>query len=411
MMTAKKVYLSIQLLLFSAMCYAQSTIHLTLPNEESPEVARIFRELIVEFNAQNGNTVVLDVHDSWNKALGAFVSGVRQKQVAGILVAKNSAGLDLKAAGLIGDCESLLHISAQFFDRFIPRYLAHVSNNNKHYGIPLYCTVPVMYYNVDKIQRYLCSDQDFSEVKLPKSWQELEGLLLTLRSRTDHAPMLIGGDWYEWIFETMVLQNGAALSNNLESVKFDSPEAIATLKYWQKLWEAELIDTTNSWKATINNFKYENYPIISYSNGAMKTLSNEVSFHWAAAAMPGSKVKTVAFSGASLFFSTNMNAAQKQIANKFVSFLYQKDVSLQIANATGLIAVNGERMGAPRLSKTNQQNALKQIETAKPTFVTYQYDKMRKLLKDAISRVFSGKFTVEQSLARAQREAMHVLAP
>lgn len=397
--------------LFTTTLNAQTAISLTLPNEESAEVARIFRELISEFNASNTSNIVLDVHDSWDKAINSFSNDVRSKKKAGILLAKNAQTLDLRTSSLVTNYESLSKADRSFFDRFVPRYLSNVTGSDKHYAIPLYCTVPAMYYNLDKIQAQICDDKIFSTSNLPKSWQDLENLLINLRGQTNQPPMLIGGDWYEWIFETMVLQNGALLANNVETVKFDSPEAIAALKFWQKLWDSSLIDTTNSWKATINNFKYQNYPIVCYSSGAMQTLSNEIKFQWTGSAMPSNKTKMVSYAGASLFFSSNMTVAQQQLAVKFVDFLYKKDISAQIASATGLIAVTpNERATASRFDKElGAQNVLKQIDTAKPTFMTYRYSKMRKLLKDAIARVFNGHATVEQSLGRAQKEARHIL--
>lgn len=405
--------LYIIIMLYCLPIWAQNTIKFTLPNEESPEVARIFRDLIGEFNTTYPNAITLDVQDSWDKGLQSFINNVRKNSSAGILLAKNAETLDLQSSGLVSNAETIMSSEAAFFDRFIPRYLANANVANKPYcAVPVYCTVPVVYYNMDKITPAVCNDRNFSPENLPQTYQELETLLLTLRGRSDRAPMLIGGDWYEWVFESMVLQNGGSLGNANYTVKFDSPEALATLKYWQKLWESELIDTAGSWKSTINHFKYQNYPIAIYSSGAVEELQKDAKFTWAATAMPSSKTKVVSYSGANLFFSSNMTAAQRQTAAQFTAFLYKKDISAQIAMATGLIAVTSGRMGAAGIgSSSGNRSALQQIQTAKPGFMTHQYDKMRKILKGAISRVFNGTVTADQSLARAQKEAMHVLNP
>lgn len=411
------VHLRCSISLFYLLLYLVCGVHvygqgdriaLFFPSDESPEMARLCREVVSEFNAQSSiGTIELVAKSGWEEVAFHFRTEVSNKHIAGILMAKHSHALDLYKQTLIMPLEAFQKQDPIFFGQFSTKYMSTVyGENGKLLGIPLFRTIPVLYYNIDKIMHSDCS-ADLAAGKLPQNWADFETLLVNIKNSTGKTPFLVCGDWYEWVFESMVMQCGGILSSSFDSVRFNSPESIATLNYWKRLREMGLIDTANNWRATMNSFKYQHYPIVSYSTGGIEAIKGNISFRYEVGMLPMNKVKAMSMSGSNLYFSSNMTPAQVRIATSFVKFAYEKkQISQEIAERTGLLSTTQQRAGTPPIDP----KISKQLEFAKPNFVTYGYAKVRKILKEAIARAFSGQQNAEQSLNRAQKEATSVLA-
>lgn len=387
---------------------AQIQISLVISSDELSDINRTFVKYIQEFNNVNtGTSVLLEVKDNYGQASDFFMSNVANGKTCGILLARCSETIELQESGTIMPTNIINKRLPGFMAQFTPRYTCCTTSiiDSKPYGIPLYRTTPVLYYNLNAIKT---ADPSLSSNNLPQTWQDLETLLSKLKKNyPTTAPMVLGGDYYEWIFETLVMQNGGNLFNSEGLPTFDSPEVIQTLKYWKHLADEKLIAPANSWKATPNLLINNKCAIIAYSSGANNILSG-VNFSWEAAPIPGYKTRIHGLAGSNFYLSNNMNEAQLATALDFLTFIYSKKISTEIADITGLIDVTQDNRAGASSGSTAREGFYSNVKT-KPNFMVKKYKKVRAILSGVIEGMFYNNIVPEKALKDAQAEALRQL--
>lgn len=396
--------LSVFILGSSHLGTAQIQISVVISSDELSDINRTFIKYIQEFNNNNpGTSILLQVKDSYDDASGFFTTNVATGKLSGILLTRCTETIELHESGTILPAETINKKYPNFMNQFSQRYSCCISPlvDSRPYGVPLYRTTPLLYYNINTIR---AADQAFSTSNLPQSWQELESLLLKIKKNYPAmTPLVIGGDYYEWIFETFVLQNGGNLFKPDGMPAFDSPEVVQTFAYWKKLASQGLIASASSWKATPNFLINNKCAIIAYSGGANNLLSG-VNFSWEAAPIPGYKSRIHGLTGSNFYLSNNMNDVQLSTAIDFLKFLYDKKISTEIANITGMIDVTQDSRASASGSQsyTGVYNSLK----IKPNFMVKKHKKIRQILSRAIESMFNSTISPEQALGTAQAEAL-----
>lgn len=400
-------------LFFSNYLIAQVEVLFNIPSGATAETSRTYEDIVTQFNWQHKDiTIELVPTNNWDWVVSKARQQAKKRKSSGIIVAQLSETLELADGGTVIPLDRIIANQPDFLKTFHPSFFSNsFGSDGALYGLPFLRSTPMMYYNLDMLNCKL----GITAADLPKTWKEFEQLCSDYKKAApDETPFLMGGEWYEWLFETAVLQCGGALMDERsQSVVFDSPAAIEALNYWKSLKDKQLLHIANSWKATINSFVHQQFPIVCYSSGGLATAMNESGFQWTADKMPLNRENAVSYGGANLYLSTNMTPEEEAAAWKFVQFLYEPAVQAKIASESGFAPViidAAEDIVMPKaLYEPAYRLSREQLGQAKHKFMTPNYITVRHILKKAIIRVLDDNVAPAQALQQAQTEAQNIL--
>jgi len=384
-----------------------------VPSAVTLESTDVYIDLIRRFERRHPNIKInLLPEDSYDKVLNKVIKRASQKRASGVFVAEVSELLTLKYASAIIPLDEFLKHHTPPVDTYLGEFLDAFLDNSfddhgRLYALPLFRSIPLIYYNLDKLEQV-----GYTNEQLPKNWEQLKTLLIKLYEFSNDTPLGLANNWYDWVFESFVRQNGGSLANSTNTdVLFDSQPVIESLTFWQDLVKSKLMARSpGSWKDSMNSFvSQQTYPVIYYSSSGIAVAKKHAKFRWATSVMPGKKKFAASVGAGNIFVSTYLSEKQKVAAWKLLRYLTEPEIQAKIAFHTGYFPVIKQAYAtevlAQRYNYRPYKTALKQLEFAEAKIMTRDYKWIRQILKKAIDESIDNLAPVTESLERAQNQA------
>ncbi|MGE5545981.1 MAG: extracellular solute-binding protein [Solirubrobacterales bacterium] len=382
-----------------------------VPSSATSDANRLFVELVQDFQRRSPDVAVEVVRLSdYDEVVGLVLRERAAGRGAGVFVAELSTTLELQAAGAIQPLEDAMGPQfAAFRGSLLPSFLGNSSDGGRFLSAPYYRSMPVAFYNLDAL-----AEVGVSQDSLPASWGEFERLLEKLKAKRGKAAFLLGGDWYDWLFEAMAATTGAGMKTDGGIPTLDSPGAVEALRFLERLNRKGLMVRSPSWKGAINAFSSGSYPVAFYSSGGAGMAEKSARFNWTTSFIPRHSQKSVPVGGGNLFLSSNLTAEEQAAAIRFIDFLYSPAAQAMLSEATGYFPVTRAAFDEPSMVKRyggtdgySRMHANLPNATAK--LMTLSNLKVRGVIKAAIDRTLDEGVPADASLAQAQRAVEELL--
>lgn len=382
-----------------------------IPAGATTESSRFYYNLAREFEKNEPDIKIeFEPKTNWDEVVKRVSELASQNRNAGIFVAEVSETWELERLGLIQAFEDVLAEQGvglkEFLQPISVEFLgSSYCTNKKFCGAPFFRSMLIALYNLDQLKA-----AGITEKQLPKTWDEFELMLEKLKSYSNKPPFLLGGDWYDWIFEATVLQAGGSLMNSLTGkVTLATPAAVKALSFWKRLKDKQLLERLIVWKDTLSGFTSGRFPVTFYSTGGMETVRSNGRFAWSAEMMPKDVNFGGSFGGGNLFMSANMSKEEKTAAVKLTKFLYQASIQARTSAATGYLPVVSAAFADPLLKDRYSVDesfvhVRQQLKYAKPKLMAADNLKVREIIRVAIDRSLKDGVSPQVALEQAQQE-------
>lgn len=290
-------------------------------------------------------------------------------------------------------------------DIFIEYSKNSFGKDGKMYGLPIFRSMPVVFYNLDYLKK-----AGYNQKNLPKNWFEFKIMLEKMKQALNMTPFVLAGDWYDFLFEALVIQAGGRIIDaKNKKIKFYSPEAIVALTYWKELIDAKLMKRVENWKGAINGFIAGKFPVIFYSSGGMGSAQKTEGLNWLADMLPKNKKYGCPYGGGNLYLGKTINMNDRDFVIEFIKTLYQPHIAAEISDLSGYLPVTKSSFKLQKIKdKYNKiqayKNVFRQVPYAQLKMMGIQNLKIRESLKKAIDRTLNEGMQPEKSLKQAQQE-------
>ena len=408
----KFILVILVVLLTQVNAFSKTTILLYIPSSVTSDLSRMFYKKVKAFEKLNPEIKVeFNSKDSYSGVLAEVLKNSLNKKSSGVIIAELSELPTLVDSYTVIALDDFINREQELLPNILPTFLHNSYDKNKVlYGLPMFRSTPAIYYNLN-ILKQAGIDQN----NLPQDWKALKEVLKKLKEVTKKPPFLLAPDWFDWIFESFVIQSGGSLSNaNNTDVQFDHPATIEALKYWKELKDEGLLKRNNrNWKSTINMFNYQAYPITYYSTAGMGFLKDNAKFTWTTDLMPKNRVYGTTVGASTVFISNYMTKGQQKASWKLLKYLLSDDVQIDMSLQSGYLAVTKSAYKNNKMVRRYSNPPFKkikeQLKFAKSKIMIKNYSKIREVLKQAINRSLDDGMDPEKSLKIAQNEARKLL--
>lgn len=308
----------------------------------------------------------------------------------------------LVADGALQDLsEEVAGLDQEFIDDFYPGLWAYGELNGGRYGLPWNSSTPVMYYNVDALER--------AGLEPPATWEEFAHAARQLTTRQAQGAAFVGDSW---LFEMMVLSRGGQLVLEDGTPNFESEEALAALTmlrdlagdgalaYYANTESTAAILTFVRTRALMTFASIANWPDVRRFS---------IGFTIAAHPVPAVEGASLPLGGAQLGVLRSASQEERAGAFAFWRFLMEPDNLAEWVRASYYIPVR--RAALPLLEDfyaedPNRGAALQQLEAAVPRPRVADFNAWRGVLDDMLDRTLRGGADPAAALAEAQRRAL-----
>jgi len=410
---AIRLFKTVVVFLLSTTLYANSDIStktqikLIVPSGVTSDLSRLYLDIIKNFEKKHPNiNVEFHPQNSYEDAQDTVLHFTNQHKSAGVSIVELSQLPTLIKSNSIIAFDKFLKSDKSFINRFIPKFLSNsYGNDKKVYGLPIFRSTPIIYYNMDRLHKI-----GISKANLPQTWQALKSMLHKIKNMTGKAPLLLASEWYDWLFESFVVQSQGSL-NGLDygNVDFNSSAAIEALSFWKELKdEGLMVRRKGSWKSAINLIAHGKYPVTYYSTAGMGKLLEENKIDWTTDIMPKNRVYAASVGAASIFLSNYMSPDEEIASWKLVKFLLSQSQQVKISLASGYFPVIKSAFEHEKVKKRYSlppfKKAKEQLAFTHPKIMVPHYSKVRVILKKAIDRSLDEAMDPQKSLTIAQQE-------
>ena len=397
---------------FSVCTYASAVqLRFIIPAGATTESSRFYYNLAREFEEKEPNIKIeFEPKTNWDEVIKRVRELNGKHRNAGLFVADVSETKELEQLGLIQSFEDVLAEQGVGLKEFLQPISGEFLGSSycaskKFCGAPFFRSMLIAFYNLDQLKA-----AGISEKQLPKTWDDFELMLEKLKSHSNKSPFVLGGDWYDWIFEATVIQAGGNLMNpQTGKITLATPAAVKALRFWKRLKDKQLLERTIVWKDTLSGFMSGRFSVIYYSTGGMEAVRSNGRFAWSAEMMPKDMAYGGSLGGGNLFMSANMNKDEKAAAVKFTQFLYQSSIQARTSAATGYLPVVTAAFSDPILKDRYNidesfMHVRQQLKYAKPKLMAVDNLKVREIIRTAIDRCLKDGVTPQIALEQAQQK-------
>ncbi len=394
---------------FSA--YAKNNeIYFIAPTGATGKFNRLFYEYVKEFNQKNvQNKIVFIPLQEWD----LVISQAKEMALSGkkfIFISEVSQTYEienLKIATSFDDFYKYKKEDLNILNKDI--YIEYTKNNygknGKMYGLPIFRSMPVVFYNLDYLKKV-----GYNSNNLPKNWLEFKSMLVKVKQNLNVIPFVLAGDWYDFLFEALVMQAGGSIVDSKnKKLNFYSPAAVEALTFWKELIDAKLMKRVENWKGAINGFVAGKFPVIFYSSGGMGAAQETEGLNWLADMLPKNKKYGCPYGGGNLYLGKTLEIADRDYIIEFIKTLYQPQVVAEISDLSGYLPVTKSAFKLQKIKDKYTKiqaykNIFKQLPYAQIKMMGIQNLRIRESLKNAIDRTLDEGMLPEKSLKQSQLE-------
>lgn len=410
-MNLKAFFTFFLVLTFYCSAYADiNEIYFIAPTGATGKFSRLFYEYVKEFNHKHmKNRIIFIPLQEWD----IVISQAKEMAASGkkfIFISEVSQTYEIENLNIATNYDDfygnkkneLKKINA---DIFIEYSKNSFGKDGKMYGLPIFRSMPVVFYNLDYLKK-----AGYNQKNLPKNWFEFKIMLEKMKQALNMTPFVLAGDWYDFLFEALVIQaGGRIIDSKNKKIKFYSPEAIVALTYWKELIDAKLMKRVENWKGAINGFIAGKFPVIFYSSGGMGSAQETEGLNWLADMLPKNKKYGCPYGGGNLYLGKTINMNDRDFVIEFIKTLYQPHIAAEISDLSGYLPVTKSSFKLQKIKdKYNKiqayKNVFRQVPYAQLKMMGIQNLKIRESLKKAIDRTLDEGMQPEKSLKKAQQE-------
>lgn len=341
---------------------------------------------------------------SWSDAHTKYLTSIAGGVTPDIGTVGLTWGTEFGSLGAMVDLASEFGLDTQeIFKKIVPGFQEAIRYKERIYGVPFDLSLQLMFYRNDIIP------------KAPSTWQELEDLLLSLK--TKGKGMIFEWGSMSWIgYAPFLWQAGGDFYNAQHSASIlDSPSAASALKFFGRLYTELGVP-----KAKIpleQGLRTGDFPLAVSGNWKIDSLrltAPEIKGKWSVALLPaGPTGKRTAFLGGRLIgiFSKSNN---KRLAWEFIKHLFEPQAQLRIYAAAqaaqdSYLPSNMLSWDAPAFEPEFKKVLKLQSIDAKGPPPVLGWDESTRFIEVAIQRVILQDRNIKEELVKAAKEMNKLL--
>ena len=310
-------------------------------------IEQYWKDTIADFESKNPNVKVnllMPTFTDGPKKIEELVKAGKPPALARVSTRSLPAYV---AQGLVEPMDD--YMTAEFKAQFAPALVNEGAQyQGRTFGLPIAVTVRGFYYNKDLLQRA-------GVTAAPKTWDELRDAAVKVsRLSNDVAGFGIQGKGNEtstYFYYFLWGNGGDVLSNDGTRATFNSPRGVEALNFMLSLIDAKAApaDPTKSERTDLeNDFVKGKYGMIIAPNRLSARLEKEATFPYEVASVPfRTTPTTLAVEDTLILFK---QADHKDVAWKFVEFIYQDSYRVDFALREGFIPEKTTIANDPKIS-------------------------------------------------------------
>lgn len=374
------------------------------------------RQMVRSFNSSESKSYVVPIFPGdYSSTNAAIRSAYSPKALPDIAVLELTQALEVIDQGLaLALDESVLpggyaQLLAMGFDE---KFAANIDYKGHLFGVPLYRSLPVVYYNKEMLESAGIRDVEESEF----TWDRLAFIAESLQRATFAGttslfhPLSIPVD--DWFLACMTRQAGGILIDEQGAEPlFDTSSVAEALEFWHKLCEKGLSDPTDSWLHAPQDFVRGQSAMVFHSSGTFEFLHQSANFDIGVLPLPYFKQRAVEIGGANLVIMAHRLEERQAAAWRFVEWTADRNQALAWAIGTGYLPVIREAWKSPEYinymaSISWSQVLLNEKEYAYPRAAAPYFARLRPALLSAITDALSGTKSCSNALDEVQLAAV-----
>jgi sn-glycerol 3-phosphate transport system substrate-binding protein len=388
-------------------------IEVTFWHGMSGQLGKVLQAQVDEFNKTHPNIHVNAIYQGSYSGKGPL----QQKLLAAIASGKVPDLVQLEihsipvfaSSGALEPLDSYMEQSSDHKKTdFIPGLLKSTTYQGKTYGVPFNRSVPVFYYNTKMFK-------DAGIQEAPKTWADVEADAKKLTKKDGGTTTVYGfepvNEW--WFFQSLVWSGGGQLMDDgLTKATFDTPQAEAGMKAWQKMKQEGVVSVhtgPSEWDQTIQDFIQGRTAMYCGSAGDMGQLEQS-GMDFTASFIPMTSEYAVPTGGANAAILAKAPEAEKKAAWEFIEWFTSKDQTAKWSQQTGYMpvlksALDSDSMKNYFKQKPNHEVPVKELEYAKEAPLSPAYLQVTQYIQDAMEKIMVDNADVDATLKDAVQKS------
>lgn len=311
----------------------------------------------------------------------------------------------------------------EFFADFWPANDGNVKFKGKRYAIPFQNSVNITVWNCEHMEEVGLSCDD-----IPDTWDEFIEATKKLTKReggevTRWGVMLATEyDWFGWTFHGFVLANGGDFYNTgfRGEVYYDNPTTRGAMQFWRDLaFKHEVMPKgVLSGKACTTAWFAGKSSVAIISTGSLTFLRDNAKHRYALGFIPQHVRNMTTIGGAAMtIIKKDRTPEERKAVWHFTEWMTNAENLAEWSRKSGYSAPRKSSYQVPEHVKWGETHpeTLKALEPLKccayPQFQVYKGVEVRKAIEDQAQAVMTGKKSVEEALAAAQKRANEIMRP
>lgn len=302
---------------------------------------------------------------------------------------------------------------------FYPAFLANGRIEGHTWSVPFQRSTIVLFWNKDAFKQ-----AGLDPEKPPANWTGHADAAAKLTRRTGGEVQrwgveIPGTGFTYWLYQALATEAGATLVNaEGTETKFDSPEAVAALRYWVELsskYQAHppgLVD----WGTTPRDFLEERAAMIWTTTGNLSNIRKSAKFPFGVGMLPEGKRRGSPTGGGNFYLFRAADPRQREAALQFLRWITAPERAAQWSVDTGYVATRPDAYRTEILQKYVAEFppaavARDQLQYAVPELSTHDNQRVTRALDDELQAALTGTKAPEAALGAAQANATRILRP
>lgn len=376
----------------------------------------VLQQLVDQFNESQTHYHIKTVYKGeYHDLLTSFGAAFQAKKPpAMVQIFEVGTQVMLSPKGIIVPTEQLLqehHIALPKQD-FFPAIEAYYSRDGQLQALPLNISIPVMYYNAQRLAQVGYSGEQF-----PKTWQQFEDMAKKLQKLGQSCVYTMA--FPSW----MHLESFSALHHlhllKSQQAAYDNPAVLHHLERLRRWHVQHLLSYGGRANHATVLFTSGHCAVFSQSSGSFQSLAQMVAFPLGVAPMPhDADVVDVRYAnaagGAALWAVTGHSKAVYAGIAAFYHYLMTPAVQQAWHQKTGYLPLGGTgiyqsipKQGNRQVLKIAQQDLSKHLE--QNAYATGPMNLLRMINDEAMEAIFSDQQSPQQALQDAVLRANYAI--
>ena len=361
---------------------------------------------------------------SYDEELNKLKAGLQTKDVPAVVQLYDLATRLMVDLGMAAPMQEFIDKEKYNIADYEANILAYYTVDNKLYSMPFNTSNPIIYYNKDMFKA-----AGLDPAKPPRTFDEVQQYAKKLTKKDAAGKVDVYGAAfaiYGWFFEQFLAASGGYYTDNengrakpATKAAFNSPEGVAILEMWKKLYDQGILG--NYGRTTVdtrNAFIAQKAAMIIESTATVKGLLDQSAgkFELGTGFLPrpnedAFKKSGTIIGGASVWIMKDRPAAEQQCAWEYIKFISGAKQQAYWQSMSGYYPIRKAGYNDPvsvewRTKYPQFQTAIDQLHAAPNNRFTQGgligvFPTARQTIEGAIEEVLAGKATSQQALDKA----------